>query len=407
MEFRRFALALVVCLIGGLTLSASAQTVVVWSQSDVRHEQFVEIVEWYKQENPGIDVTVELIPGGQDEFTEKLILAIASGAPPDLTWLEGSTVIELAAQGLLTDATRTLEGIRFTPADTEEMTFDGKMWAVPYHTTSRGLFKRTDLFQEAGLDHQANPADLDELWDWSQKLTDSNNDGTYDRVGFIPWGTNWGAPAWIWTFGGQLLDESLRPTATHPNNIRAFEWLQEWGQSYGGTSPVPGGPNGFINGTIAMLADSTTTAGRFLDQGVEFTTGRVPHPPGGQNGTWGGGQALGVPYNATNKDEALKLLRYFGEEKTQVRRFERFPEAFPANWDALQTIVPTLPDAYASLLDQLPEARPRTPLWIDYYVRNLRPAEAAVVAGNQTPHQALSNVQQVMEERFAQLFGTR
>jgi len=402
------ALLFIACLIGSLALPAAAQEIVVWSQSDVRHQQFVEIASWYQQENPNVSVTVEFIPGDQAAFTEKLILAIASGAPPDLTWLEGSTVIELAAQGFLTDVTRALEGLRFTPADTEEMMFEGKMWAVPYHTTSRGLFKRVDLFLQAGIDPYSDPASLEELWSWSQKLTETNNDGSYRRVGFIPWGTNWGAPGWIWTFGGQLLDETkTRPTATHPNNIRAFEWLQEWGQSYGTANPVPGGPNGFIAGSIAMLAESTTTAGRFLEQGIEFTTGRIPHPPGGQNGTWGGGQALGIPFNARNKDEAMKLLRYFGEYETQVRRFERFPEAFPANWDALLTIVPTLPSAYASLLDQLPEARPRTPLWIDYYVRNLRPAETQVVSGVITPQQALANVQLVMEERFAQVFGVR
>ena len=46
------------------------------------------------------NIELQEISGGQDVFTEKITLAIASGALPDLTWLEGSTVIELAAQGL-------------------------------------------------------------------------------------------------------------------------------------------------------------------------------------------------------------------------------------------------------------------------------------------------------------------
>src|SRR5690606_38813502 len=123
---------------------------------------------------------------------------------------------------------------------------------------------------------------------------------------------NWGPAAWIWTFGGQLVDEtSIRPTATLPNNIRAFEWLRMWADSYGNRSPVP---NNLATGTVAMMTGSTSNVGAYLNDGqFEFTTGRVPNPPGGQNGTWGGGWAVAVPYNSPQMVEALKLLRFFGE----------------------------------------------------------------------------------------------
>ena len=119
----------------------------------------------------------------------------------------------------------------------------------------------------------------------------------------------------------------------------------------------------------------------------------------------GGGQAFGIPYNAKNVDLAKKVLLYFGSERVQLRRFEAFPTVFPANWNALARVVRTLPPLYAALLDQLPEARSRTPLWIEYYVNQLNPAMNAVVRGTKTPTQALQDVQIVMEERFAQLFG--
>ena len=385
---------------------AAAVDLTVWVQSDIRREQFQFITDWYRQENPNVNIDLQQITGSQAEFTQKLTLAIASGAPPDVTWLEGSTVIEFAAQGLLTDLTRVLEDLRFTPADTQEMTYKGRIWAVPYHTTSRGLLKRVDLFNAAGLDPEAEATSLDDLWRWNQVLTVMNPDGSYARVGIIPWVGNWGAPAWMWTFGGTLLDETgLRPTATHPKNIEAFEWLLEWGELYGNRAPVTGGYTGFATGTIAMVTESTTSAGRAMMDGLEFTTGRVPHPPGGANGTWGGGQAVGVPSNAPNMDEAIKLARYFGLDRVQERRFRTSPEAFPAAWDALQAIVPDLPPAYQSLLAQLPEARPRTPLWIDYYVNNLTPRLNDVIAGRITPQQALQQVQQVMEVRFAEVFG--
>lgn len=383
-----------------------ANDITVWVQSEMRWEQFGAIIDWYKQEHPGVNVDLHLISGSQAEFTEKLTLAIVSGAPPDLTWIEGSTVIEMAAQGLLEDITRAGEGIRFTPSDTEEMTYKGKMYGIPYHTTSRGLLKRNDLFNEAGLNPDEDPDSLEDLWEWNQKLSKPDADGRYRQVGIVPWVGNWGAPAWIWTFGGRLLDESrTKPTATYSKNLEAFEWIGEWARSYGNVPPVSGGYAGFLGGSVAMVIESTSQFGRLVEEGIELTAGRVPHPPGGANGTWGGGHALAIPINSSNKEEAMKLLRYFGLEDVQARRFEQFPEAFPANWNALQIIAPTLPPGYASLLEQLPEARPRTPLWIDYFVHSLNPQMNAVVTGRTTPREALETVQRVMEARFSEVFG--
>lgn len=381
---------------------AHAETLHVWAWSNSA-QHYETILGWYQEQNPGFTYELSVISGSQGEFTERLMLAIAGGSPPDLTWLEGSTVVELAAQDLLADVTRALEGIRFTPADTEEMTYQGKMWALPYFTTSRGLAKRVDIFNAAGLDPDVDPGSLEELWEWNQKLTEMDSSGEYRRVGIVPWTGNWGPPAWIWAFGGQLVDETgLRPTANHPNNILAFEWIQEWAQSYGGSSPVP---VSIQQGTVAMAPVSTSDVGNLIGQGVDITTGRMPHAPGGTNGTWGGGQAIGIPKNAKNMDLAMEVLRFFGEAEVQTRRFETFPTVFPANWDSLQEVVRTLPRLYGALLEQLPEARPRTPLWIDYYVRNLNPQMNQVVAGRITPQAALENVQRAMEARFAEVFG--
>lgn len=403
-------LCLVLALILGVGAAAStaAQELTVWVQgSEIRRQQYAAIIDWFKLENPGLEVSLHLVPGNQTAFTERLVLAIASGSAPDLTWIEGSTVVEMAASGLLEDVTEMLEGLTFTPADTEEMTFAGRLWAAPYHTSVRALFRRVDLFNEVGLDPYEEPASLDDLRDWSQKLDVPTPEAGYQRVGWIPWEGNWGAPGWMWTFGGQLLDkERMQPTALHPNNIKALAWLQDWAQGYGNVTPARGDYVGFQGGSVAMVLESTTAAGLFVQSSTEFTTSRVPSPVPGANGTWGGGTAVAIPANAPNKDAAKALLRYFASAEVQARRFREFPEAIPANWDALLEVVGELPPSYAGLLEQFPEARPRTPLWIDYFLRHLNPAVQQVIAGQTTPLGALETVQRVMEARFAEVFGS-
>jgi multiple sugar transport system substrate-binding protein len=398
-------LAAVFGLLASWTLAASAQTVTVWvGDSDARLREYETVARLFEQQNPGIKVDVQHQAGTQIQVMQKLMVAIAAGAPPDASWLEGSAVVEYAAQGVLMDLTDTISDIRFTPADTVEMTYEGRMWGVPYHTAVRGLFKRIDLFEQTGLNPYIDPKTMEEMYLWSQKLTKANDANTLVQYGVVPWSSNWGAPGWMWTFGGQLIDTvngKIVPTADHPKNIEAFEWARSYVELYNRRPFIAGG---FQSGGQAMTPGSSTTVATYLDAGLQFTTGRVPHPPGGQNGTWGGGTAVVVPYNVPNPELSKRIARFFGEADVQIARYKNGGIALPANWQALIKIGQELPKEYAALLDQFPEARPRPPLWNEYYVTLLTPALNQVVSGTVTPQQALTNVQQVMKIRYAEAF---
>lgn len=399
----------VLCMILTLSWTAfGAQRLTVWvGDGQTRLNEYQFVAQMYEKENPGITVDVQGQAGGQGQIMEKIALSVAAGAPPDATWLEGSAVLEFAAQGLLLEVTRAVAGLRFAPADEQEMTLNGRMWAVPYHTAARGLFKRIDLMEQVGLNPHVDPKNMDELYAWNQKLTKRNPDGTYSQAGMVPWVGNWGAPAWIWTFGGKLIEKQgskIIPTATYQKNVEAFEWLASWGQFFGTRSPVAAGWGGFRDGKIALDAGSSSVIGRMVEANVPFTTGRVPNPPGGQNGTWGGGTAIGVPVNVSNPEASLKLVRFFGESRVQIERFGYAPDVLPANWDALLAVGRRLSKEWQGVLDQFPEARARTPLWIEYYVNQLNPGMLAVVDGRKTPQQALNDVQLVMEARFRDVF---
>lgn len=389
--------------------AATKLTLWAWANQEVV-EQFTAIAEWYQAENPGIEIEVAHIAGSQLQYTERIYLASAGGAAPDVAWIEGATVKQLAAQGLLQDVTRALDGIQFTPGETFEMTFAGKMYAAPYHCTSRALFKRIDLLEQAGLDPYFGALSLEDLWTWNRRLSEATADGRYTRVGFVPWSGNWYARGWIWAFGGELIDESgthIRPTAALPNNIRAYEWIDEWAQHYDrNRSPVQLSVSGLVKGTVAMLPGSTSDAALVVREGTSFTTGPVPHPPQGSNATWGGGYAVGVPSSSSSRayTEAAQLVRYFATTDVQTRRFREFESLLPANWKALRTIAPSLPPPYAGLIAQLPDARPRTPLSGEFH-NHLTQALNNVIAGTTTPRAALEGVQVIMEARFAEVFG--
>ncbi len=396
-----------------LSLSALAEPLSVWV---FQHTDEIGInagLDTFRQANPGTDVEINVISGSTTEYMEKLQIAIATDVAPSVAWISGGEVKEFAARGLLTDVTRTLEGYTFNPGDTGEATYDGKLWASPYRTVVRGLFKNVDAFGQSGLDPSEDPATLEELEEWSMRMTRTNNDGSYARVGFVPWEGNWYAAGWMWAFGGELVDESgTRPTANDPKNLAAFEWMAEWGKRFDGTLwPVARWQESFANGSLGMVAHANVTIPRFLDQGVAFTTGRVPHASGGRNGTWGGGGGFVVPHNAPNKDAALRFLRHLGSAETQEAWFDAtvasnsaLQAQLPANTAAWGGLAERLPVEYHPLLEQLGEINARTPLWVAYLVQQLIPATNAVVTGAKTPSQALDDVQQHMLARFEELF---
>ncbi len=390
--------------------AAASQTLIWWMGDPTLHKDEYEFqAKLFEQQNPGVKVEVQAQALSQTDFMQKLAVAIAAGAAPDISWFEASSAPMFAAKGLLMDLTRVLDGLRFAPADTQEVTYAGKMWSVPYHTSVRGLFKRVDHFSEAGMNPNANPASLDELYEWNRKLIKTDANQKITRAGLIPWVGNWGAPGWIWTFGGKLLDiegARIQPTATYQKNIDAFNWIRMWAQFYGNVAPVTAGHNGLQTGTISMSAESSSSIGRLEAAKVQFAISKVPNPPGGANGTWGGGSSIVVPVGAKNPDLAMKFARFLGETSTQLARYEMsINKLLPSNWQALLAVGRQLPAYWQPLLDQFPVARARPPLWIQYYVSYLNPAMNQVVAGKKLPEQALEEVQKTMEPLYQEIFG--
>ncbi len=66
------------------------------------------------------------------------------------------------------------------------MKYQGKLYGLPFLQDDWGFFWNTDAFTAAGLDPTKPPKTLDELWDYAEKLTIYNADGSLTQVGFIP-----------------------------------------------------------------------------------------------------------------------------------------------------------------------------------------------------------------------------
>ena len=64
--------------------------------------------------------------------------------------------------------------------------YQGEHFCLPWGTDTYALFWNKDLFEDAGLDPEQPPQTLEELAEYAQKLTITEDDGSISQVGFIP-----------------------------------------------------------------------------------------------------------------------------------------------------------------------------------------------------------------------------
>ena len=67
---------------------------------------------------------------------------------------------------------------------------EGRYYGIPYTVDLSGLVWNKELFREAGLDPERPPETWDELIEYAQKLTKTNDSGEVEQYGFAIVGTS-------------------------------------------------------------------------------------------------------------------------------------------------------------------------------------------------------------------------
>ncbi|KEQ06329.1 ABC transporter substrate-binding protein [Pseudorhizobium pelagicum] len=319
---------------GGADL-ASAQTVVKWMHVETVPayiEVWEEIAAAYEQEHPDVDVQLQFLEN--EAFKAKLPTLLQSDAAPDFFYSWGGGVLRQQSQtGALMDLTEPMNADGgawakdYKPAALNGLTYDGKVYAVPYRMGTISFYYNKELFQQAGL----NAEDIKTWDDFLAAVT------TLKEAGITPIAGG-GGDKWplhfYWSYlvmrnGGQEVFENAKNNEGEgfldPAIIKAGEQLAELGK----LEPFQGGYLGaswpqtlgvFGDGRAAMLlgfehteANQRTNAGdgkglapenigRFPFPVVEGGAGKVTDTLGGLNG-WA------LTKNAS--PAAVDFLRFF------------------------------------------------------------------------------------------------
>lgn len=297
-------------------------------------------VNAFVKENP--DISVKLTTAAQVDT--KLVPAITAGNPPDLSGFY--FISSLAARrGLMPvdDYLAKSKVIReqdYTDVQWESETWQGKKYGVPSQENGPriGLCWNKGLFEAAGLDPDKGPTTLDELYDYTFKLTKQDKHGNLRQIGFDPrdaMGSSEGFFMW-WSGTKEMpyfSDGGKKLHLNNPDLIKGVEWTAKIYKKLGpekiagfrnsyGTWTAPS--SSFAQGKQAIQVNGYWAPGELKaggKPGLKFGYGWLPVPTN-KRFMLTGGHSLTIPRGSQNPDTAFKLIEFFATTKAGQLMFD-------------------------------------------------------------------------------------
>ena len=200
------------------------------------------------------------------------------------------------------------------------LSYDGKLYALPFYGESSMLMYRKDLFAAKNLTMPEQPT-YDDVAKLAEQLTDKSK-GIYGITlrGLPGWGENMGfIDTLVNTFGGSYFDMQWHPTIDTPEWKKAIGFYVDLMKKCG-----PGGAtsNGFNQnltlmqtGRAAMWIDATVAGGMLESSKQSKVVGKIgyaPAPiavtPNGSHWLWS--WAFGMPKSAKQPEAAEKFAAW-------------------------------------------------------------------------------------------------
>jgi multiple sugar transport system substrate-binding protein len=173
---------------------------------------------------------VELIEvADRDAHVQKLTTSFAGGDPPDVFLVNYRNYAGFADRGVLEpvgprlEASGKLARAEFYPQPLEAFTFDGRLQCMPQNVSSLVVYYNRDRFRAAGLADPASDWTFAELTTAARALTDPPR--VYG-LGVEPSLVR--AAPFVWSAGGELVDDAARPTRFTLETPEALQGLQNF-----------------------------------------------------------------------------------------------------------------------------------------------------------------------------------
>lgn len=289
-----------------------------------------KIVDAYNESQDKVKVETVILPQDANTVHDDFVNKLASGdTSVDVMGLDVTYIDEFASAGWLADLTDLVD-----PAITEGMltgpvegaTKDGRLVAMPWFTNSSVLFYRQDVLDELG-------AEVPTTWDGWMELADKAV-----GVNGVEYGADFQAAQsealvcnwveYVWSNGGDILDEEGKPVVNSENNVEATNIMKKLVDEYAPegvtTYTETESEQVFKEGKCLFIRDWSGFWSSGQDEGSKVT-GKIAAtklpvgPSGSESHTCLGGLDLVINNNIddTQKEAAADFISYMASADTQ------------------------------------------------------------------------------------------
>jgi multiple sugar transport system substrate-binding protein len=196
-------------------------------------------VDYAKQQLKSVTLKMDKTPFDAQKFSAK----VASGSVPDVVQMDASLVATYAASNLIMPLDQCFSAHKvnpqstFYPAVNADISYQGKIWAIPQFYQPPAIILNKRVLDETGVTaDQINTSKPDQLLAAIKKMYQAKG-GNPSRLGFDPVATGQ-TSLWILGYGGQLIDKSGKPTLNDPRNVKGLQVLKQITDAQGGFAKV-------------------------------------------------------------------------------------------------------------------------------------------------------------------------
>jgi len=226
-------------------------------------QAYRDVIAAYENEQPAVDVKL-IEASDREDLIARLSTSFAGGKPPDLFLLNYRFYGQFAARGVLepiedrVDASEIFQQEDFYEQALEAFRFDGTLTCLPQNISSLVVYYNKDLFRQAGVAEPKAGWRWDDMVDAAKDLTKADVYGLGVEPSLIR------IAPFVWSNGGELVDDDERPTRFALDSLEAEVALERFVQLGVVEKVVPSeeeveaedDETRFQNGRLAMVLSS-------------------------------------------------------------------------------------------------------------------------------------------------------